>query len=162
MIDLTNWLRMNTGATETYYGYANPGVLTTEGKWLIRRQIIESGDTVYQFADNDFQFDKIWENKELYFLAPSAVTISSSSVTNSEIILKFDLVDGVAKYFITVLDSSQNKVMPWSRQRIRSLNDLNMVIQINKHLSSASDYEIWIEAWNGVSSETLIVYVATT
>ena len=123
---------------------------------------MESGDTVYQYADNDFQFDKIWDDKDLYFLAPSAVTISSSSVTNSEITIKFDLVPGVAKYFVTVLDDSQQKVMPWNRRRVRSLNDIGIVFKIDKHLLTNTQYEIWIEALNGIGSETLVTHITTT
>ena len=164
MIDLTNWLRKNTGATETYYGYANPGSPTSIEKWLIRRETTESGDTVYEYADNDFQFDKIWDDKELYFLAPSAVTLLNSSVTQNEIIFAFDLVPGVTKYFLTILNPSQDKIMPWNRQRVRRLpnpNTTSITVKIDKHLITGTQYEIIIEAWNRVGSEISTFFITT-
>jgi hypothetical protein len=162
MIDLNNWIRKNTGATETYYGYAAPGTLTSDNKWLIRKETTDGSDNVYEYADNDFTFEKIWDNKELYFQAPSAVTISSSAVTNNTLIFSFDVVAGVSKYYVTVLDSSQNKVGSWNRQRVRSLNNSNITIKIDQYLSTASTYTILIECWNMIGNNILTLTMTTS
>ena len=165
MIDLTNWLRKNTGATETYYGYANPGVSTSDNKWLIRREITESGDTVYEYADNDFQFDKIWDNKELYFSPPaSAVTLNNSAVTDKSIIMSFDLIPGVSKYYVTLL-RNEKPVGSWNNQRVRQLEDdtgNSITLKIEGYyIESETTYKILIEARNREDSRTSTFTITT-
>ena len=164
MIDLTNWIRKNTGATDTYYGYANPGISVDDNKWLIRKETIESGDTVYQYANDKFSFDSIWREKEEYFMPPvSAITINNSSITNNMILFDFDMIPGVSDYSVTVTKSG-HLVMPWNKLRVKPINVLvsnKIVVRIDKYLDRLTTYHIEVKAKNGFGTELLTFDVTT-
>ena len=146
MIDLTNWLKRDgDGSVPTYYGYAMPGTTDSDNKWLIRRLTGSTSGDEFQFADNDFMFDGIWGNRTLYFETPvSAVTLSNSAATSQFINVQWDLIPGVAKYYVTVKKAGDTAtVAPWSEKLSKT-----PVAQIEKGLETNTSYDITVRAWN--------------
>lgn len=107
MINLENWIRRNgDGTPTTYWGYANPGSDISIPVWSIRRLVSDSGDQVYQYANNDFIFDKIWDQKEDYWVTPTDPTISGITIPNG-ISLTIQKQFGVSRFLISVYNNDR-------------------------------------------------------
>lgn len=46
-----------------YRGWADPGVLTSEAEWQIRKFSINSGISKWEWADGNDNADNIWDNR---------------------------------------------------------------------------------------------------
>jgi len=56
-------LQVDSVGNTTYIGYAEPGTVTSAPTWAVKR-IIESGqDVSITWANGDFNFDNIWDNR---------------------------------------------------------------------------------------------------
>lgn len=156
MTNLENWLRKSGNDTPiTYYGYAEPGTLSSEPKWMIRRLNSSGSDLIYEYADNDFNFNKIWDNKEAYFTTPSTFSIIETAITYSYINLKWTKLTGVSKYFLTVTDSTGTPHRIYNNYLIK-----DNVITISD-LKNATQYTFSITAWNMAGSRNLSINLST-
>lgn len=54
-------VRIDEGATYTYFGYALPGTAESGELWRISRLTNASGNLL--FADGDASFDNVWANR---------------------------------------------------------------------------------------------------
>ncbi|MFA6582662.1 MAG: hypothetical protein WCS77_00040 [Elusimicrobiaceae bacterium] len=51
---------------KSYYGYAVPGALATEAKWLIV-EVLKTGNVISKrFASDSVNFDKVWDDRAGY------------------------------------------------------------------------------------------------
>ena len=55
--------RRDAGDVYTYYGEAVPGSQTSTASWRIRREYVDSGVEIVEFADGNSNFDNIWDNR---------------------------------------------------------------------------------------------------
>jgi len=157
-MDITNWLRKE-GTNPIYYGYANPGTDTGDTKWLIMREYA----TYREWADNDFLYDKIWDDRTAYFTTPTvAPTLEYSGATSSKIDVTWGYVSGMTKYYITVLQNNipvMNKnVYEWKRKRIELTPEKKIVVHIDR-LIPQTEYTVRITGKNGfgeISSDVII------
>jgi hypothetical protein len=46
-----------------YYGFAEPGTLTSDDKWRILKKTVSGNVTSYLWCDSDLKFDNIWDNR---------------------------------------------------------------------------------------------------
>jgi len=65
--DLITEIDYNGGDNPVYVGVAMPGTEVTEAKWQIRFfEYDAAGNCLrYRFADGNFDFDNIWDNRAL-------------------------------------------------------------------------------------------------
>ena len=56
-------LQVDSVGTTTYLGYADPGSLTTNPVWAIKRITETAGDASITWADGSASFDNIWDNR---------------------------------------------------------------------------------------------------
>lgn len=54
-------IRIDEGATYTYFGFATPGSVEGSAVWRIKR-LTNASDTII-FADGNSSFDNIWTNR---------------------------------------------------------------------------------------------------
>jgi hypothetical protein len=54
-------IRIDEGATYTYFGFANPGSAEGDAVWKIKR-LTNASDTIV-FADGNSSFDNVWANR---------------------------------------------------------------------------------------------------
>lgn len=55
-------IRVDTGVTYAYYGWALPGTATSAASWRIARWTIANVQELL-WADGDTDFDNIWDNR---------------------------------------------------------------------------------------------------
>lgn len=54
----------NTGVGGvTYVGFAVPGTLNSDAKWKIKKITEVGTTTTIQYADNDYKFDNVWDDR---------------------------------------------------------------------------------------------------
>lgn len=56
-------VRVDTVATVTYVGEAQPGTASSAAAWRIKRLTETGDDAVLEWADGNAGFDNIWDNR---------------------------------------------------------------------------------------------------
>ncbi|MGV7234660.1 MAG: hypothetical protein ACQ9ET_00235 [Nitrosomonadaceae bacterium] len=56
-------LQVDSVGSTTYLGYADPGTLTSDATWAVKRIIETAGDASITWADGDNSFDNIWDDR---------------------------------------------------------------------------------------------------
>src|SRR6056297_2167123 len=96
-MNLENWIRKDGD----FLGFAVPGTSTSLPLWMI----VSSTTELRDFADNDMLYDKIWDDREAYFVEPTtAPTFEYSGVTNSSFEARWSYVSGMTKYYVEITD----------------------------------------------------------
>lgn len=63
--DVNKWVRKDVKGSTTYFGYSeNMGSDTSKPIWKIRKESIVGSETVITYADGDFNYDNVWNNRE--------------------------------------------------------------------------------------------------
>jgi hypothetical protein len=156
MTNLENWLRKSgNDIPVTYYGYADPGTLTSEPKWFIRRLNSSGTEIIYEYADNDYSFNKVWDNKDKYFITPSNLLIVETAITYSYIYVKWTNVPGVTRYYVTVTDPDG---VPHKIYNNFTVRDTMITVY---DLFNATNYTFSITAWNMAGTINLTTVIST-
>ena len=53
-------------STKVYYGYAKPGTLVTDAKWMITQIATVSNVQTKAFAGGTLKYDKVWNSRGSY------------------------------------------------------------------------------------------------
>ena len=140
MIDLNNdWIKKDSAsASNIYYGYTTNLSATGSNKvWSIRRVQTSSGvETVSWNKNRVFDYSAAWDDRDLYFTAPTAsltasFTFSKTNVghsfgTHSFLDLTWSEVKGIDTYQITISDEF-NRVYSYNGNQITSPYNQNPI-----------------------------------
>jgi len=62
--DVNSWIRKDTSAGTTYYGYAlTLNADPAAAVWRIRREVTTGNVTVVAYADGNGNYDNVWNNR---------------------------------------------------------------------------------------------------
>lgn len=54
----------NASSSITYFGYADPGSLTSGATWrILRKEIVSATITEFKYADSDANYDNVWDDR---------------------------------------------------------------------------------------------------
>ena len=56
-------LQVDSVGLTTYLGYAEPGTVTSDTTWAVKRIVETGNDVVITWADGDKSFDNIWDDR---------------------------------------------------------------------------------------------------
>jgi hypothetical protein len=141
---LDNWIRKDGD----FLGFANPGTPTDTNKWMIVSATTELRD----FADNDTQYDKIWDDRVEYFTAPSVPpSFEYSAVTSTSFDAKWSYVSGVTKYYITLKDDDDKIILGYRKKRLELTPQKKIIFRISG-LSPDTTYNLTLSGENGKGS----------
>jgi len=152
-MNIDNWL-IKDGTNPIYYGYARAGANTGETSWLILKETTAGDTLTREWANNDYLYNKIWADREAYYVAPVAPTLNYSAVTyvNSIAQIRADWLysSGTTNYNLELIDASG--VTVWNNKRVELTDDLRIVATLDAE--SNSTYTVRITGINGIGSIT--------
>lgn len=165
-MELNNWLIKDTSeANATYYGYADPDVNTGDIRWMILKEVVDGDITTRYFANNDFTFDKIWDDRTAYFVEPttppalehSGITYYSDGVSLSA---RWEYQSGMTRYYVSVYDKNEKKALKnWDSQKVQLTPQKK--IPLNVKLASNKTYVVILTGKNGIGKISTSFTVST-
>jgi len=167
-MEINNW-SIKDGSNPIYYGYSKPGTGTGETLWCILKETSGGTTITREWANNDFSFDKIWNNRASYFVAPSsAPVISSSSVTYGymsanicSITINWTPIAGVSKYHVSLYEDEvrlSKEILPWNNKKVEIDND---IVNFRYDATPGKTYFVKIRAFNGKGEVSSITTITT-
>jgi len=161
MLTNDNWTRRtgNITGTTTYWGYSNPGVLSGNTGWAIKRWITVGSDDVIEWANDSGTFENIWSERLACFAAPTSnPIITETGSTNSSIWLKWNRIPGVSQYLVKMIDNSTGIfVGKWNNWTLTNEYAAKMDL-----LPSNTSYTVSVTAKNRVGTSGTTTQISTT